>query len=246
MPVPTYAMPDVPKLSAGYYARPGMDLVDLFVGSEGTLGVMVDATLRVIRCRRRCVALVRCASDAQAVAVTAALREEAARAWRGDGPLDVAAVEYMDARALAAVPDEAFSRARVSRPRADAALLLVQIEVPAAEEAALSALSLVLDANAVDDDPQVALPGDDRGSARLFELREAVPASVNAPSPPPRHACIPDIEKTAGDIVVPFERLEESLALYRRRLRTARTGVRDLGPRLRRQPASQRRAPVVR
>ena len=45
-------MPDVPKLSAGYYARPGMDLVDLFVGSEGTLGVIVDATLRVDhRCR---------------------------------------------------------------------------------------------------------------------------------------------------------------------------------------------------
>ena len=142
VPVPTYAMPDVPKLSAGYYAKPGMDLVDLFVGSEGTLGVIVDATLRVIpaaaRAARRSM---RCASDAQAVAVTAALREEAARAWRGDGPLDVAAIEYMDARALAVVPDDGFARARCRGRRPGAALLLVQIELPAAEEAALERLA---------------------------------------------------------------------------------------------------------
>ena len=58
--IPTYTMPAVAKLSAGYYARPGMDLVDLFVGSEGTLGVVVDATLRVIPKPQTCVALVRC------------------------------------------------------------------------------------------------------------------------------------------------------------------------------------------
>ena len=209
-------MPDVPKLSAGYYAKPGMDLVDLFVGSEGTLGVIVDATLRVIALPRRCAALIACASDAQAIAVTAALREEAARAWRGDGPLDVAAVEYMDARALAVVPDDGFERARVSRPRAGAALLLVQIELPAAEEAALEALAHLLAANAVDDDPIVALPGDDQGAARMFELREAVPASVNRAVATAKARVHPDIQKTAGDMIVPFHRLEESISMYRR------------------------------
>ena len=39
-------MPLVPKLSAGYYARPGMDLIDLFIGSEGTLGIVTAVTLR--------------------------------------------------------------------------------------------------------------------------------------------------------------------------------------------------------
>ena len=63
VPVPTYRMPDVAKLSAGYYARPGMDLIDLFIGSEGTLGIVVDATLRVIPRPRRAVALIRCEDD---------------------------------------------------------------------------------------------------------------------------------------------------------------------------------------
>ena len=39
-------MPDVPKRSAGYFIAPGMDLIDLFIGSEGTLGVIADVTFR--------------------------------------------------------------------------------------------------------------------------------------------------------------------------------------------------------
>src|SRR6185436_951751 len=46
--VPRYRMPALPKLSAGYFAAPEMDLIDLFIGSEGTLGVVTAATLRVL------------------------------------------------------------------------------------------------------------------------------------------------------------------------------------------------------
>ena len=48
VPVPTYQMPRVPKVSAGYFAAPRMDLIDLFIGSEGTLGVLTEITLRVL------------------------------------------------------------------------------------------------------------------------------------------------------------------------------------------------------
>jgi len=44
--VPTYHMPPV-KNAAGLYAAPDMDLVDLFVGDEGILGVVTQARLKL-------------------------------------------------------------------------------------------------------------------------------------------------------------------------------------------------------
>jgi len=37
--LPSYKMLNVTKNAAGYYKEPNMDIIDLFVGSEGTLGV---------------------------------------------------------------------------------------------------------------------------------------------------------------------------------------------------------------
>ncbi|HMC62692.1 MAG TPA: FAD-binding oxidoreductase [Candidatus Solibacter sp.] len=44
----TVPLPHVTKNTAGYLLRPGMDWVDLFIGSEGTLGVITQATLRLL------------------------------------------------------------------------------------------------------------------------------------------------------------------------------------------------------
>jgi D-lactate dehydrogenase (cytochrome) len=195
-----------------------MDLIDLFIGSEGTLGIVVEATLRVIPLPRRCVALLTCESDEQAVDVTAMLRHEAAASWRGEGPLDVAAIEYIDGRALAKTPDEAFVRAGVSRPAEASAMLLVQIEIPDEDDHALRRFADALAACGIDDIPCFAAPDDDRAARRLLELREAVPAAINALVGSAKARVDPEIQKTAGDLIVPFERLEESIALYRRSL----------------------------
>src|SRR5262249_60278691 len=69
VPVPHYKMPDVPKVSAGYFAAPGMDLVDLFVGSEGTLGVVTEVTLKTVPHRpASCLAFVPFSSRERALA----------------------------------------------------------------------------------------------------------------------------------------------------------------------------------
>jgi D-lactate dehydrogenase (cytochrome) len=195
-----------------------MDLVDLFIGSEGTLAIVVDATLRVIPMPRRSVALVMCESDQQALKVTAVLRREATASWRGEGPLDVSAIEYIDGRALAKTPDEAFERAGVVRPSLASAALLVQIEIPGADDPALQRLAEVLATCGVADVPYFAAPGDERGGRRLLELREAVPSAINALVAAAKARVDSQIQKTAADLVVPFERLEESIALYRRSL----------------------------
>jgi D-lactate dehydrogenase (cytochrome) len=46
--LPTYSMPRVRKHASGYFIAPGMDLIDLFIGSEGTLGVIVEAELKLL------------------------------------------------------------------------------------------------------------------------------------------------------------------------------------------------------
>jgi D-lactate dehydrogenase (cytochrome) len=46
--LPSYAMPATRKHAAGYFVEPGVDAVDLFVGSEGTLGVITEVELSLL------------------------------------------------------------------------------------------------------------------------------------------------------------------------------------------------------
>lgn len=212
--LPTYTMPAVQKLSAGYVSGASADAIDLFIGSEGTLGVIVEATLRLARRRLRTIVLLECRHDEEALAVTTALRREARSAWRRLGPLDVAAVEYIDARALAVVPAHVMAAAGLTRPDDTGAWLLVQIETDDAPDDALARLQEILDECGVAGSPRIALPGDERGAARLLEVREAVPAAVNALVGAAK-AADSRVEKTAGDMIVPFEQSAAAIAAFR-------------------------------
>ena len=46
--LPTYRMPRTRKHAAGYYVTPQMDVLDLFIGSEGTLGVVVGVEVDLL------------------------------------------------------------------------------------------------------------------------------------------------------------------------------------------------------
>jgi len=45
--LPNYKMPSV-KNAAGYFVKSDMDLIDLFIGSEGTLGIITEIKLRLL------------------------------------------------------------------------------------------------------------------------------------------------------------------------------------------------------
>jgi D-lactate dehydrogenase (cytochrome) len=46
--LPSYQMPHVRKNASGYFVAPGMDVIDLFIGSEGTLGVITEVEVKLI------------------------------------------------------------------------------------------------------------------------------------------------------------------------------------------------------
>jgi len=234
VPLPGYAMPDVPKRSAGYHSEPGMDLVDLLVGSEGTLGVVTEVALRVVRdAPDVLVCLVPCPTEAAALELVGRLREASRATWKTRDPagIDVRAIESMDARCVELVrEDGADARHGVELPAEVGTLLLVQAEVPPgvdADEAlaafaeddaptsGLGRLLALLDEGVGLDDVEVALPGDRPRAEQLFAIREAVPLAVNHRIEAAQRDVDPGIHKVAGDMIVPFERFAEMLARYR-------------------------------
>jgi len=47
-PVPQIPLPNTTKNTAGYALAPDMDWIDLFTGSEGTLGIVIEAELKLL------------------------------------------------------------------------------------------------------------------------------------------------------------------------------------------------------
>ena len=239
IPLPGYRMPDVPKRSAGYFARPGMDAVDLFIGSEGTLGFITEVTCEVVSPRPEiCLVWLTVPDEAGALALVAALRREAQATWRSRDPrgLDVAAVEHLDRRSLELVREDGADRRQGVDVSADAAVaLLVQLELPpgaaptsgaayeqiggalapGAPDTPLVRLCRMLDRAGVLDRAEIALPGERRRQDQLRAVREAVPEAVNRRVKAAQRDVDAGIRKTAADMIVPFERFADSLDVFR-------------------------------
>jgi D-lactate dehydrogenase (cytochrome) len=102
--VPDYLMPRV-KNASGLFVEPDMDLVDLFVGSEGLLGVFSEIGLRFLPRRELISEIFFFPSDAAALDFTDGLRSLKTQSSRypapdSEGAFGVIALEYFDANSL--------------------------------------------------------------------------------------------------------------------------------------------------
>ena len=236
--VPALRMPDVPKNSAGYYVAPDMDLVDLFIGSEGTLGVIAEVMfLTAPRPSARCHALVPVTDEATGIRLTGELRSAAQRTWQTRDPLgiDISAIEHIDARSIAVIREDGIDRKLdIALPSGTGIALLIELELSNAaatadlwhqletardEDAAdspLRRLCTLFDRHGALDDAEIALPANHARAAAFAELREAVPAGVNRRVALAQQQIDPRIYKTAADMIVPFDRFDEMMQTCRR------------------------------
>jgi len=191
--IPSYRMP-ASKNAAGFHSAPGMDLVDLFIGSEGTLGLVTEVEIALLPAPEGILAgIVFFASEE---ASWEFLREARARSYaaRGfDGPaptdpslpgaaapagrggdIDARALEYFDAASL-----EFMRPHHGGIPAGSKGAIYFEQETAATTEEALQRawFALAESHGALLDDSWFAVTEKDRRSFR--EFRHALPLGVN-------------------------------------------------------------------
>ncbi len=189
--IPKYAMPEV-KNAAGLYSMPGMDLIDLFIGSEGILGIVSEISMKLIPVLREPVSVLAFFyrySDAMGYA-------DALRSMKQRGILSV---EYFD--------DNSLDFIRPQFPELDLGLeAAVMSEVKAESMDLLAETSeLLARFNAAED--WCAATADDRRDMK--EFRHSLPDAVNL------YLKQHDSYKIGTDFVVPSGKFPEMMAKYR-------------------------------
>jgi FAD/FMN-containing dehydrogenase len=195
--------PRTTKNTAGYFLPPDAEWVDLFCGSDGTLGVVMEAELALLPQPRSILSgVVFFASDDATLA--------AVEAWRPIPQLRM--LEYLDA------PSLEFLRARYNDiPRNAQAALLVEQELDGlAGEPVDEWLERLEAAGSLGEASWFGETAADRERFRVF--RHTLPELVND------HVRRNGRQKLSSDFAVPLERNGEMLAFYRESLRRAFPG----------------------
>lgn len=216
----TAHLPGIPKPhtknSIGYCFAPDGDVLDLFVGSEGTLGVVSAVTFRLMRADEQRLAFLQCfATPAQAFTLVEALR--------GDSALRTTAIEFLDARSHELARET--GKPEVTRVLANApdGSCSVFAEFGYDDEAALEAavervLAHVADAGG---DDAAGLAGlDEQAMKDIRAFRHAVPERINA-TIARRRETHPTLHKLATDMAVEDRDLRWVYDLYSTRLTAA-------------------------
>ena len=222
--IPSYTMPSV-KNAAGYFAKPHMDLMDLFIGSEGTLAVISEVELRLVSAPGEILGVMAFfPSEPDALGFVRACRGETVE--EGEAPLSVRplALEYFDSNSLNLLrrhKAEAGPSSEIPELSTDAHYA-VYVEWPTTEddfeETAIQVIELLERYGSSEDTAWTAT--DDREVERLKTFRHTLPEAVNQLIGQ-RQAQWPKLTKLGTDMAVPDSALETMLQTYHSKLNDA-------------------------
>ena len=214
--LPTYVMPQT-KNASGYFIEDAMDAIDLFIGSDGTLGVVTEVEIR-LQPMPETIWGVTCffTSEENALEFVTTAR---------DTMKQLASMEYFDGHALDILRDQKRNNAGFSKLQAlpDHVNTAIYVELHCQNEAraleGLKAIGQLLKQAGTDPrDTWVARNDSDRD--RLLFFRHAVPESVNMLIDH-RKKTNPIITKLGTDMSVPDAHLKDIMAMYHRMLKDA-------------------------
>ncbi|MFH1377262.1 MAG: FAD-binding oxidoreductase [Planctomycetota bacterium] len=229
IPLIDIVIPDT-KSACGYPLRRDMDAVDLMIGSEGTLGVVIDAELRLAPLpKHRLYLNPYFRSEPDAVRFVKALRSKASirkeKQQPGADQMEILAIEYMGPETMDFMrakreADGASSHVPLLDPSYRASLFTdIAFETKDALMSAMPVIEAMLeDANASSREAWAGtMPAD---LVEMKHFRHAVPESVNNRVAELKRAQ-PSIYRIGTDMAVPDKHLDDVMALYRDTLTTA-------------------------
>lgn len=206
--LPTYTQPNV-KSAAGYYVADDMDMLDLFIGMEGTLGIITEIELKLIPKPQAITGLtVFLPSEEAALKFVRALRDE----------MHPVAIEFFNSDVLnllrkAKAENPAFENIPALKPHYHTAIYTEfhgesDDEI---EESVMQAMEAFSALGVSDDDTWCAT--NDRELEPLKAFRHAVPEAVNLLIDERRKSC-PELTKLGTDMSVPDDQLESVMVMY--------------------------------
>jgi D-lactate dehydrogenase (cytochrome) len=198
--LPHYRMPATRKNATGYFVAPEMDAVDLFIGSEGTLGVICEVEVKLLPKPEGLLSGVVFFADE--TDVLALVREARAH-------VDARAVEFFDKESLR------FLREKYPTIPAEAvaAIFFEQETTAATEDAVLNQWLALLDQHHALSDSWFATNEQDQ--AKLREFRHQLPVLMNEWFARYRQ------RKVSTDMAVPDDAFPGLFRLYKETLQSS-------------------------
>lgn len=216
--IPSYALPSV-KNASGYFSRPDMDLIDLFIGSEGTLGITCEADLLLTPLPQVNWAIMAFLPDADSsVAFVHACRMLKGRS-------SISAIEYFDSNALSLLRSQKRTNPAFEYlPEIDEDwnnCIYVELDgmLESETEETAIALSSLIEKNG-GSESATWMATESREMERMKKFRHALPEAVNLMIDNYRRET-PEITKLGTDFAVPDNCLGDLISLYNRDLKQA-------------------------